>query len=762
VKAEFPGADPSAWPVPLDPAPTVFHRFHGPRERWVTGARSWRGLAYRGLWPGIDLVFEARGRTLKYEFRVAPGADPALARIRFRGASAVRVGADGRLRVETPAGGIEDAAPVAWQEEPGGRRRPVEAAWDLAADGATAGFRLARVDPSLPLVLDPAIALSSGFLGGADADYAHAVAVDAAGNSYLTGEAVSPETSFPVTGGPDPAYNGGDTDAFVAKVDPSGTTLLYCGFVGGDAHDHGYGVAVDAAGAAYLALQTSSREDTFPVLGGPDLTYNGGIFDGAVAKVAPGGGALEWCGYLGGADFDQVYGIAVDGNGDVVVDGTTGSSDASFPVTVGPDLSYGGGQDAFVAKVRGDGSGLAWCGYVGGDDYERATGLALDPQGNAVLVGTTSSTEATFPVLVGPDLTFNGGGTDAFVARVRADGAGLLHCGYLGGAGGDSGIGAAIDTAGDILLSGFTNSGPDTLPVKVGPRLAYGGGFDALVAKVRGDGTDVVWCGYVGGAALDRGNNVAVDAAGNVWVAGQTASDETTFPVRAGPGLLFGGVTDAFVARVRGDGTRLDACGYLGGDLAESAIGLAVDGQGDAHVAGSVASSEATFPVIGGPEVSYGGNGDAFLVRVSAPAGEVVPTAGTITDSRCARRDRVTVRGTHPFGEADGGAGFDPAVDALTVAAGGLEDPVVVAVPAGDLRWKAHGTRWRWKAPRGAVPRATVDLDPERGTFSLAIAGFDFASPPGSPVQVLLEAGGVRACSLAPWDEVRPGVLRVP
>jgi hypothetical protein len=152
---------------------------------------------------------------------------------------------------------------------------------------------------------------------------------------------------------------------------------------------------------------------------GPDLTYNGGVRDAFVAKVNAPGTALLYCGYIGGSGDDVGYGIAVDSSGNAYVTGRTNSSEATFPVTVGPDLTYNGGLfDAVVAKVNAAGTALLYCGYIGGSGDDFGFGIAVDSSGNAYVTGWTTSTEATFPVTVGPDLTSNGGPNDAFVAKI--------------------------------------------------------------------------------------------------------------------------------------------------------------------------------------------------------------------------------------------------------------------------------------------------------------------------------------------------------
>ena len=384
----------------------------------------------------------------------------------------------------------------------------------------------------------------------------------------MTGAADSTEQTFPVTVGPDLTFNGSiyDSDAFVAKVSASGRSLMYCGYIGGSGDDAGSGIAVDGAGNAYVIGRTWSTEQTFPVTVGPDLTFNGGYRDAFVAKVNASGTGLVYCGYLGGSGDEFSEDIAVDGAGHAYVTGRTDSTEQTFPVTVGPDLTFNGGyRDAFVAKVNKSGTGLAYCGYIGGSDDDWALGIAVDRVGHAYVTGRTGSTEQTFPVTVGPDLTYNGGVTDAFMAKVNASGAGFVYCGYIGGSSDDHGCGITVDAAGNAFVTGYTGSSEQTFPVKVGPLLTCNGVYgDAFVAKVDSTGTGLEYCGYIGGNNGAWAWGIAVDGVGCAYVTGQTSSTEQTFPVVEGPDLTYNGNGDAFVAKVVASGTGLAYCGYIG------------------------------------------------------------------------------------------------------------------------------------------------------------------------------------------------------
>jgi acyl-CoA hydrolase len=740
VRLEFVGANREVTPSGQEPTPARISYFKGPEAEWKTGLPTYASVVYRDLWPGIDLVYRGTAGRLKYTFLVKPWADPGQIKLAYRGAATVRLTEGEELEVSTPVGGFRDARPVSYQEVEG-QRVEVATAYVLEDAGESGwhvyGFRVGAYDRDQLLVLDPVVLVYAGYIGGAQIDDALGIALDAAGNAFVTGYTSSTEATFPVRVGPDVTFNGGpyDFDAFVAKVAADGTGLLYAGYIGGATADFGTAIAVDAAGNAYVTGLTGSTEATFPVRVGPDLTHNGGSYDAFVAKVTADGTRLVYAGYIGGANFDEGLGVAVDAAGNAYVTGYTGSTEANFPVRVGPDLTHNGGSyDAFVAKVKADGTGLLFAGYIGGAGADFGTAIAVDAAGNAYVTGYTSSNEATFPVRVGPDLTHNGN-RDAFVAKVAADGTGLAYAGYIGGAGDDYGSGIAVDAAGNAYVTGFTTSIEATFPVRVGPDLTHNGGPDGFVAKVRADGTGLVYAGYIGGAGYDVGSGIAVDAAGNAYVSGFTDSTEATFPVTVGPDLTHNGGRDAFAAKVRADGTGLIYAGYIGGAEGDGVPGLggaglgtgiAVDAAGNAYVAGGTLSTEATFPVRVGPDLTHNGGSDAFVVKISAVG--VIGIRGTLALGE-APAVGVTVRLRNKLNGAKvcctrtDGTGtyqFDPGAGTYRIRIKPLEVPGPTTV-SGTLEVKeapSVGTKVRFKNLETGAKAST--LTDASGAFSFA------------------------------------------
>ena len=292
-----------------------------------------------------------------------------------------------------------------------------------------------------------------------------------------------------MTVGPDLTYNGGRSDAFVAKVQADGTGLVYAGYIGGAGDD--VGLRHRRGRRRQRLRHRLHRLDRGHLPGdrraGPDLQRRHAI-DAFVAKVKADGTGLVYCGYIGGSGDD--YGLRHRrGRRRQRLRHRLHPLHArpAFPVTVGPDLTYNGGlYDAFVAKVNADGTGLVYCGYIGGSgDDMRLRHRRGRRRQRLRHRRHRPPPRPSFPVRVGPDLTYNGGRTDAFVAKVQTDGTGLVYCGYIGGADDDHGTGIAVDAAGNAYVTGYTSSTEASFPRgrRAGPDLQRRP-YDAFVAKV--------------------------------------------------------------------------------------------------------------------------------------------------------------------------------------------------------------------------------------------------------------------------------------
>jgi hypothetical protein len=309
--------------------------------------------------------------------------------------------------------------------------------------------------------------------------------------------------------------NAGGSDAFVAKLNPSGSALVYSTYLGGSGDESGNGIAADSSGNAYVTGSTNSTD--FPTMN-PLQPTNGGGGDSFVAKLNPSGSALIYSTYLGGSAADYGNAIAVDGSGNAYVTGQTSST--NFPTTAGAfQTTCGGFNDAFVTMLTSTGSTLAFSTYLGGSGTDIGQGVAVDGSGNAYVTGWTDSTD--FPTM-NPLQPIFGGNQDAFVTKVNPTGSALVYSTYLGGSGTDWGSGVAADSSGNAYVTGLTSS--TNFPTMNPLQTNYGGNGDAFVAQLNPTGSALVYSTYLGGSGEDRGIGIAVDISGDAYVTGLTAS----------------------------------------------------------------------------------------------------------------------------------------------------------------------------------------------------------------------------------------------
>ena len=572
--------------------------------RWRTGIPHFLRVAYRSVCTGVDIVYYGNPQSLEYDLIVSPGADPAEIQMAFDGVKSMRLDRAGDLVLKTSGGELRQKRPRAFQETASGRVE-VQARYRLKP-GKRVGFELARYDAGRPLIIDPVLSYST-YLGGSGADLGNAIAVDGLGNVYVTGQTT---TNFPTTN-PFQADNGGGVDVFVTKVNAAGSARVYSTYLGGAGDDFGYGIAVDSAGNAYVTGYTKSAN--FPTTASPiQGTHGGGTGDAFVTKLNASGTALLYSTYLGGSGDDVGHGIAVDSSGNAYVAGDTGS--ANFPTTNPLQPNNGGGVDGFVTKINAAGSARVYSTYLGGALTDAVFGIAVDGSGNAYLTGTTGSTD--FPTK-NPIQMNNGGADDVFVTKINTAGSALVYSTYLGGLGFDRGNAIAVDGAGNAYVTGQTNSTdfPTTSPLQPN----NGGAIDAFVTKINAAGSGRVYSTYLGGNDIDYGNGIAVDIAGNAFVAGYTTSTTfpTTNPIQANKGATG---PDGFVTQINAAGSAPVYSTYLGGDSADQANGIATDSLGgNVYVTGITSST--TFPGVNAHSLQpiYGtGSSDAFVSLISS------------------------------------------------------------------------------------------------------------------------------------------------
>jgi hypothetical protein len=598
VALRFLGANPQVTLDGGDRAPGDVNYFLGnDPSRWHTGLPRYSRVVYRELWPGVDMTIGGQPGTLKYDFRLRPRARIADIQLAYDGAQKLTVDAGGALSIETALGVIRDSRPLAYQIV-GGARVPVESGYVIK--GNRYGFAVGAYDPGRELVIDPGIEYST-FLGGSSHESAYALAVDGAGNAYVTGITQSPD--FPTTSG---AFDrtgatNNSLEAFVTKLNATGTALIYSTFLGGGNFEWGRAIAIDAAGNAYVAGQTKSSN--FPTTSNAfDRSFNVdtcprcGIdqYDAFVTKLNASGSALVYSTFLGGFDLDDALAIAVDGSGNAYIGGETGSN--NFPTTAGAfDRTRNGAFDAFVTKLNAAGSAVVYSTYLGGLEVEFPTGAAVDGSGSAYVAGVTRS--ADFPATPGAFDTTHNGLFDVFVTKLNATGSALEYSTFIGGSDFDDAGGLAIDAGRNVYVAGGTSS--LDYPTTVGAFDRTNAGGDAFVTKLNSTGTALVYSTFVGGATGSSGaSDVIVDASGNAWIAGTTTSAD--FPTTAGTAFdtTINGGADAFLAQLDAGGAALLHGTFLGGRDTDSATDLAFDPGGNVIVAGETMSTD--FPTTAG------------------------------------------------------------------------------------------------------------------------------------------------------------------
>ncbi len=594
----------------LLPGTTNYLKGRNPSD-WVTGVPTFGRVAYRAVYPGIDLVYYGNRQRVQYDFVVAPGADPSRIAVRFEGVSNVSVAPNGDLLLATPAGVMRHAKPYAYQTI-GGRQRPVLARYAIAAGGIVS-FSVGRYDRTKTLVIDPVmypVLEFSTFLGGAGDDGAQAVAVDASGNVYVASWTNS--GNFPVTGS---AYDGtinGNYDVAVSKISSNGKTLLYSTFIGGSGYDYASDIVLKG-GNAIVVGDTDSTD--FPVTGGALQGTNAGSADGFVLELSASGSALVASTYVGGSGYDTLRSVALDAaTNNVAVTGWTNSPD--YPTTAGAfQTAWAAGlpSSAFASVLQPSLGAFHFSSYLhGGAQEQYGTAVTVDNLGRVVVVGRTNST--TFPTTVGAYQTTIKGESDAFVTMFDASGASLVWSTLYGGLWTDGAEDVLIDPAGNVCFVGRADS--NDLPLRGEEQAVNKGRKDAFFAAIEPGGSVLHWGTYFGGATDDIANSIVQDNAGYMYIVGETWSVD--FPVTAGAYQSSrSGPSDAFVWKIQptGAGVFTKYATYLGGTGNEGAVDVASDGNNLLFLTGWTNSTD--YPTTPGVvQTTYGsGDEDGFLAR---------------------------------------------------------------------------------------------------------------------------------------------------
>jgi uncharacterized protein (TIGR03437 family) len=636
-------------------------------KKWRSGIITYGKVKYQGIYPGIDAVFYGNQRQLEYDFVVAPGADPKQISLGLIGARP-SLDADGNVVLKLEDGDLALKKPVVYQNV-AGEKKSVEASYTIAGDKVR--FHLGKYDHGQTLVIDPVFTYLT-YLGGSSVDYiggitgvgqytspTHALAIDPAGDVYVTGETLS--NDFPVVNAYQATRNesGGAYTAFVSALNPTGTALLYSTYLGGSVTagggagtDLGASIVWDNFDNGVYVVGTTNASD-FPMTPGAFQKVYSGNYTAFVAKFNN-AGQLTKSTFLG-APITYGLGVATDSQGRAYVVGytsyncTPNGSTCPFPtsqrtVIPTPPSSFNG--YGFVSVFDTNLSTLLYSTLLGdpnaapavGGTTSEAFGVTVDPSGNFYVVGVTSSpslptTAGAFQRTLGVANSIPLAGFAAKFGPLTANGATLTYLTYLEATGvgfGDFPSDVAADSQGNAYVGGYTNS--PTFPVTTG---AYNtpcplNGADlcpaAFVTKLNPTGTGLVWSALVEPA--DFFSSIQLDTQGNVYVAGHNGccSFVPVNPVQ--PSLNNDG---GFVAKLDPTGSTLLFSSLIQGGF--TMRGLAVDALENIYVASH--TFDTTLPTTPGAfqtalkNPGTGNSYDGFIAKISPSTSPLITVLGT-------------------------------------------------------------------------------------------------------------------------------------
>jgi hypothetical protein len=766
---------------------------------WIRNVPQFTRVQCSSVYPGIDVVYYGNERKLEYDFVVSPGADPEQISLRFLGADGLSIDSEGDIVLEIDGRTIRQHRPHVYQTETDGKRKNVPAAYRRTGR-ATVAFDLGRYDRAKPLIIDPVVVYST-YLGGSGTDYVDGLAVDAAGNVYVGGFTNS--GNFPVLGAFQSkratvydvfvtkltasgslvysTYLGGDyldyisavavdssgsvyitgqtassnfplqnplqnvrrgaTDAFITKLTPSGSGLVFSTYFGGTSHDYSFDIGLDAANNIHICGYTASID--FPTLNPVQAVKKSGN-EGFLTKLNSSATAIVYSTYLGGNGADYANGLTLDTAGNVYVLGDTAAAD--FPVRNAVQPTRGGGIDGFVAKFTPSGS-MSFATYVGGSGSDAIRSAYIDPAGNIYATGETTSTN--LPV-VQPFQANNGGSVDAFLFKLNASATAFELMTYFGGSGEEEPIRLVADASGQIFIVGVTAS--TNLPVANATQATSGGGRDAFVAQFNPSLSTLLFGTYLGGTGDDYGGEIVIDGAGNLIVAGYTQS--TNFPTMQPFQPFSAGGIDAFVSKLSVCSFSLSpttqSLGFAGGagsfvvnagngcswTATSSAQWLTTTGVSSGSGNGSVDYNASTNATGQARTATISVAGQAFTVtQAGGPSVSAIAPLGSAPGAAV----QVTLTGTGFAAPASINAGPDIGISNLvvasatqitalfTVAASAIPGPAAVTITVPDGTTGAIAFTIYPPAP--SLVSVTPGSAVAGSSLQVTLAGTNFANP---------------------------------
>ena len=636
------GAAPNSTIIGEDLRPGRVNYFIGNDEtKWRTNVATYGNVRYKNVYPGIDLVYYGSHRQLEYDFEIQPTADPRRIQFAIQGASRVDVDGEGDLVIATASGdSVHFRSPLVYQVSNG--QRVVIAGGYIVTDTSHVRFQLGAYDPTKPLVIDPVLVYST-YLGGSRNEQPTGIAVDSSGCVYVVGYTNSTDFPLATEGSLPPNAN----HVFAAKLDATGSNLIYADYIGGNSEDYGAALVLDASDEVYLTGSTTSSN--FPLVS-PYQNQQPGPYTGFLSKISADGSKLLYSTYFGGSTFDQPTAIGLDGSGLVHVAGYTLSQ--NFPLANAMQTSalpnQGGvyGVYGFLSEFSADGSGLIYSTYLAGNSnvvqscgnnscwpspYSAPVAIATDAGGDTYVTGSTNT--YNFPITQGSYQATNTAPQNATVGFVsKFSNAGNLDYStyFYGSSGAPVSIAAiALDGTGAAYITGSGQS-DGTFPVTstsiCNPAVSGFGCSYGFVTKFDPSGTTLLYSTFLGPNNYAFPQAIVLDANNDAYVLTSSSNSlyQTTNPVEP-----FVGSADLLLVEIDpAAGTQLFST-YLGGSKINAPVSMALDGNGNLYLLGFTSSTD--FPVTAGAfQWQLAGGNDAFISKIgmaSAPSVALNPSS---------------------------------------------------------------------------------------------------------------------------------------
>ncbi len=579
---------------------------------WVPNCGNYKRVTSRDVWDGINIEWYSVDGNIEFDFIVYPNSAPERIGLQIDGITdkLIMTPDDREVMLPTSLGALHLILPEAWQVANNGKTSEIGAAFEHLGENKL-GFTLPEgYEPGKKLVIDPMV--FSTFLGGRSYEVITSVFANPDNSIVVAGRTRSP--NFPDSEGViQDEFAGGDNDAFFSCLNEDCSELIYSTYLGGEGDDIANAIIHDGAEGIYAVGVTDSPN--FPVVEGSfQMEFGGGNSDGFMAHISNNGCELIYSTFIGGSARDEGEAVTVINANEVIIAGESNSLD--YPVT----------EDAFQIEHRNDettrdvvisylnleNSELVYSTYIGGRSNDAVRAIIPADDGGVIFTGRTM--QRSYPTTEGAFQEEVNGHSDIFVTHLSEDGQRLISSTLLGG--GSTEIANAViqDGEGGVVLTGSTQS--RDFPVTEGVFQPERGRLsDAFIARLSGDGRELICSSYLGGGTIDEANAIVSDGFGGWIVGGKSGSDDFPFTEGALQTEMHG-IYDAFITRVNGDLSRMIYSSYLGGDEHDNIFGITTLDDGDVVVAGYTQSDD--FPTTDGAFQERGpGGGDTFITRFS-------------------------------------------------------------------------------------------------------------------------------------------------